>query len=226
MIGNTPYTKPTKKFDVKFYIFDIHSDLGSYLSCEEKYSLLKKYSLLSVPQLGCYPSNDYKALEVIILKLNKQKKEGFVLKSPDRSQVVKYVTSFSDIEDIATTSKVFFDMPIGFYYQRILRSAIFADDFSLNKKTLAAALGAAFYNGLSEAVSAAKEGKEISEEFEISIKNPRIWDELHHHMSKEVSLVLLSKTTKNGSTNIRFKKIYKNTTKILTAYVNGKGIVD
>ena len=51
MIGNTPYTEPTKKYDVKFLVFDIDAGDGSYLPVEEKYRLLDRYGIESVPRL-------------------------------------------------------------------------------------------------------------------------------------------------------------------------------
>ncbi len=226
MLGNTPYTKPTKDFDVRLFVFDIDRGDGSYLPCEEKYALLKRHSIDHVPVLGKFRSDDYKKLRNLALSLNKGRKEGMVLKSADRRHVVKYVTPFADIDDISKTSTMLFDMPIGFYYQRILRSAFFINDFGFDRDRYSARLGKAFYDGLSKALNAAAHGHEIEEEFEILIKDKAVWDDVRRHMSRDVGLEELWRHQEKGKTRIRFRKIYKKTTKKLSAYAAGKGITD
>jgi putative ATP-dependent DNA ligase len=226
MIGNTPYTAPTEGGDSELFIFDIYHDDGVYVPCEERYALLKKYKIAGVPVLGRFQSDDYKALRRTILLLNKSRKEGMVLKTADRGNAVKYVTPWSDIEDIEGNSRLLFDMPIGFYHQRVLRSAFFIEDFGLDHDAHAKMLGKAFYEGLCKAIETVKEGNEIAEEFEILIKDQRIWDDIHRHMSKDVKVELVWKRPEKDKTRIRFRKIYKRTSRNLTAYSKGKGIAD
>jgi len=226
MIGNTPYTKPTNEFDVRLYIFDIDRGDGTHLPPEERYETIEKYGMLGVPKLGKFKSDDYAGMKKAILSLNKGRKEGMVLKSADRKSAVKYVTPWSDIEDIGAASKMLADMPIGFYYQRVLRSAFFMEDFGFDRGEYARKLGDAFYGGLVKAIEAVKAGREIDEEFEIRVKDPAIWDDVRHHMSKDVKLEKLWEREDNGKIRIRFRKIYKKTTKLLASYANGKGIED
>jgi putative ATP-dependent DNA ligase len=226
MIGNTPYTEPTKEFDVRLFVFDIDEGDGSYVSMEQKYSLLKKYGIPGVPQLGKFKSSDHKALGKLVLSLNKGRKEGMVLKSADRKEVLKYVTPWSDIDDIAKSSKMFFDMPIGFYYQRVLRSAFFIRDFGLDRGEYEKMLGRAFYEGLIGALEDAAQGRQIDEEFEILIRNPEIWSDMKRHMGREVRLEELWRREEGGRIRMRFRKIFKRTSRTLISYAAGKGITD
>ncbi len=226
MIGNTPYTEPAGGFDVRLFVFDIDRGDGTYIPCEERYSLLRDYSILGVPQLGRYSSDDYTALRKLILALNKGRKEGMVLKSEDRSKAVKYVTPWSDIDDISKDVGIYFDMPIGFYYQRVLRSAFFISDFGLNRKEYEAKLGRAFFEGLEEAIKKAKGGGELDQEYEISIKDLRIWDDIRRHMSRDVRIEELYRRESDGRTTIRFRKVYKRTNRLLSSYGAGKGVED
>jgi putative ATP-dependent DNA ligase len=226
MIGNTPYTDPTNEFDVKMFVFDIDRGDGSYLPPKEKYSILKKYGIEYTPKLGKFSSNDYEGLKKLVLTLNRGRKEGLVIKSSDRKDVVKYVTPFADIDDIAKTSNMLFDMPIGFFYQRILRSAIFIDEFGFDKDKYSTKLGKAFYSGLEKAIKNVSAGREIDEEFEILIKDIKIWEDIRKNMSKGVGLEKLWERNEKGKTRIRFRKIYRRTTKKLSSYVQGKGITD
>lgn len=227
MLGNTPYTAPAKDFDVMLFVFDIGRGPGAYLSCQERYALVKKYGLRSVPLLGRFRSDDYAGLRRTILALNKGRKEGMVLKGAEGKSTVKYVTPWSDIEDIANASGMLFDMPMGFFYQRVLRSAFFIRDFGLGRDEYARKLGMAFYEGLEAALKRVQEGGDVNDEFEISVHNQGIWDDIHRHMSHEVKLEeLWRRKDKDGRTRVRFRKIYKKTTKALASYARGKGITD
>ncbi len=225
MLGNTPYTSPTNEYDVVLFVFDIGRGPGSYLPCQERYALVKRYGLRSVPVLGKFRSGDYAGLRKVVLALNKGRKEGMVLKGA--TCTVKYVTPWSDIDDVANASGMLFDMPIGFFYQRVLRSAFFIKDFGLDRDGYARKLGRAFYDGLEAALKQVQEGGDVSDEFEISVRNPAIWDDIHRHMSHEVRLEeLWKREDKDGRTRIRFRKIYKKTTKTLASYARGKGVTD
>lgn len=158
MLGNTPYTRPSEGGDATVYIFDIDRGDGTLLPCDERYSLVEKYGLRGVPVIGRFGREDIAGLKRVILSLNKGRKEGMVLKTRNRGMAVKYVTPWSDIDDISSESFLFFDMPIGFYYQRVLRSSFFISDFGLDKRAHAEKLGLAFYDGLEKAIRAAKEG--------------------------------------------------------------------
>ena len=87
-------------------------------------------------------------------------------------------------------------------------------------------LGKAFYEGLCQAIEKAKAGGEIEDEFEMLIKDQRIWDDIHRHMSKDVKVELVWKKAEKGKTRIRFRKIYKKTTRNLAAFARGKGVTD
>jgi len=226
MIGNTPYTEPTDGFDVKLFIFDIDEGDGEYLAMERKYDLLKDYGIDSVPKLGKFKSDDYSGLKRLAIAINKGKKEGMVLKSADRKYSVKYVTPWADVDDIAKASDILFDMPIGFYYQRVLRSAMFINDFGMDREEYSKKLGRAFYDGLIGAIRKAGDGEEISADFEIRIRDKAVWDDVRRHMSKDVKIEEISRKEFDGRTMIRFRKIYKKTTKTLISYAAGKGITD
>ncbi len=226
MIGSTPYTEPSEGFDVRLFIFDIDRGDGAYLPCEERYEALRKHSIQGVPVIGKFRSDDYAGLRKTILSLNKGKKEGMVLKSEDRAKAVKYVTPWSDIDDISKDVGILFDMPIGFYYQRVLRSAFFISDFGLDRKEYSAKLGSAFYEGLIGSLKKASETGSIDQEFEISIRDPKVWDDIRRHMSREVRIEELYRRDEDGRTRIRFRKIYKRTSRLLSSYAGGKGVMD
>lgn len=228
MIGNTPYTPPTSDFDVKFLVFDIADENGNYLNPQEKYAVLKKYDIESVPQLGKFTKSigDMKRLKELAIALNKSHKEGMVLKADDRKSVVKFVTPNADIDDIARNSHLLFDMPTGFFIQRLLRSSIFVREFGLDQKKYAGELGNAFSERLISTLKDAEAGSGVSEEFEVLLPDSKIWDGIMKHMSKEVRVEIISRSETKSRIRIRFKKIYKKTGKKLHEALSGKGQED
>lgn len=228
MIGNTPYTRPTDRFDVKYYVFDIYDlEEGEYLAPDERYALLKKYGLEPAPAFGKFhKKNDLKRLRELALNLNKSAKEGIVFKSEDRTEVVKYVNPNADIEDIGSTIKAIFDMPTGQYNQRMLRSAIFIREYGLGKEEYGKKLGKAVYENFAKGLDMLEKEGEIYEEFEILVKDTSVWDELKKHMSKDVKLEAVFEREEEQGTRIRFRKVYVKSTKRLREFLNGKGIED
>lgn len=226
MTGNTPYTKPAGAFDVRLFVFDIMKEDGGMLPCRERHAIVKRHGLPSVPLLGRFESGDSEALGRLALALDKSKKEGMVIKAADGSGAVKYVTPSADIEDIANGSFAFFDIPAGFFHQRVLRSGMFVRDFGLDRKAYAAKLGEAFYSGLQRALSEAEGGGDVSEEFEILIKDISVWDRIRKHMGREVRIEELLRRGEQGGTRIRFAKVYKRTGSTLRGFLNGKGQID
>lgn len=226
MIGNTPYTAPAKGFDVKLFVFDIDQGDGAYLQPKEKYAILKKYGIFSVPVIGHFNKADVKKLKQAVLAIMKAEKEGIVLKSEDRADAVKYVTPYADIEDISRNMQFMFDMPSGFFIQRVLRSAFFMKDFELGHEDYAKKLGIACYETLIARLKALEKGGVISEQYEILIKSETIWQRILKHMSREVKVEVLSKTNDGKGIRIKFRKIYRKSDKTLRGYLEGKGVTD
>ncbi|MDD5337003.1 MAG: RNA ligase [Candidatus ainarchaeum sp.] len=228
MIGNTPYTKPAKNFDVKYFVFDIYDlEDGEFMPQDEKRAFIKANGLESVPQLGKFSkAADGKRLRELALNVNKARKEGIVFKSESREQVVKYVNPNADIEDVGNSIKQIFDMPTGHFNQRMLRSGIFVREYGLDQKAYGKEMGKAIYGKFCEGLRMLESEGEIYDEFEIRVKNPAVWDELKSHMGKEVKLRVVSQKQDGERTIIRFRKIYVKSTKKLREFLGGKGITD
>lgn len=226
MIGNTPYTKPIRTFDTRLMVFDIDEGDGTYVKPREKFELLKKYAIDSVPLIGVFRKSELSKLKQTMLTVLKKKKEGIIIKSEDRREIVKYVTPYADIEDIARNMSLMFDMPSGFFIQRILRSAFFLREFELDREHYAKELGSACYLPLIEKLKELGNGDRISEEYEVIIKNQETWNRILKHMSREVKIEIVSRKPEGNKTRIKFKKIYKKTDRELRSYLLGKGVTD
>ena len=223
MIGNTPYTSPTKKFDIKYYIFDIGNGKNRFVGPEERIRLCKEYGLNPVPLLGVVERTSCAKLKKIAVSLDKRKGEGMVLKQHMPRKVIKYVVPASDIGDLAEGSHMLFDMPSGFMKQRVLRSAISVAELGLGKKEYDRRLGEALHK---ELYSVLKKGGEVSEGFEILVKNKETWDKILGHMSSEVKIIVDSQKKERGGIRIRFRKIYKKGSRKLRRAVEGYAQTD
>ncbi len=227
MIGNTPHTEPTREFDVRLQVFDVMDEEGGYLGCADRYALLDVYGILGVPRLGRFKRKDTAKLKKLFISLDKRGVEGMVIRGGVSGQTVKIVTPSSDIRDIAESSSKLFDMPIGFFYQRVLRSAFTTHDLKLKKNAQAVKLGHAFYDALIDAVDDATKGRGVYEDFEITIREPCIWDEVMRAGSKEIKISVISrKEMKDGRIKIKFRKEYRESSKTLISYANGKAMSD
>ncbi len=228
MTGATPYTKCEKigALDVNFFVFDIDGGDGAYLKPKEKYELLKRYNIKVVPLLGHFNKSKIVKLKQAVLQLSKRKYEGVVIKPEDGSQVIKYVTPYADIIDIANNIELMFDMPSGFFMQRVLRSAYFIRELELDRAKYSKELGQAFYSGLVETLKKIENGENVAEDFEILIKNPNTWNGILKNMSREVKIEVINKKETLNGIIIKFRKIYRRSDKILRNYLAGGGVTD
>ncbi len=223
MIGNTPYTTPTKKFDVRYFVFDIGNGKNRFVGPVERKEICKEYGLECVLLLGRVTREDGGKLKHIALALNKRGGEGMVLKQHLPRRVLKYVVPASDIKDLGECSQLIFDMPTGFMKQRVFRSAVSVNELGLNKKEYDKLLGVALHKHL---YSAIKSGGEVSETFEILLKKKETWKKILEHMSSEVKIEVVSQKKERGGIKIKFKKIYKKGSRKVRRAVEGYAQTD
>ncbi|MGV8176833.1 MAG: RNA ligase [Candidatus Bilamarchaeaceae archaeon] len=227
MIGNTPYTSPTNDYDVKFLVFDIDAGENEYAPQEEKYALLRRFGIEGVPVFGKFRTADARKLKSLAVKINQARKEGMVMKSPDRREVVKFVTANSDIQDIAETFYRMHDMPIGFYYQRLIRSGMFVKEMELSHREYGDKLGKAVYEGYIRWLRRVEKGEPVSEHFEIIVRDPASFEWIRKNTGKEVKIEKeFEREEPDGRTRIGFRKVYRKSDKALREMLGGKAQTD
>ncbi len=220
MIGNTPFTPPSKDFDVKFLVFDVFEN-GSFWGVERRRKVLDRLGVAQVPLLGVVKREEVGA---VVKRANRSRMEGVVLRDL-QGGVLKYVCALSDILSIGSSVDKFFDMPKGFFYQRVLRSSIFIKQHALNRQKYSQLLGKAFLN-LINALQVVEKGGVISEEFHIKFKDKRVWESVVAHMAKDVEIEVVDRWREGDYTHIIFIKKYVKTTKKLRALLNGRAFTD
>jgi putative ATP-dependent DNA ligase len=223
MIGNTPYTAPTNKFDVKYYVFDIGNGKGRFVSPEERIKICREFGLGCIPLLGKFRKGDLGKLKRIAVSADKTGKEGIVLKQHLPRKVVKYVVPSSDIRDLEENSHMLFDMPAGFMKQRVFRSALSTLELGFNKKNYDKRLGEAMHRLL---YAALKGSGEVSESFEVLVQKKETWEKVLEHMSSEITIKVDSEKREEGGIRIKFRKIHKRGSRKLRRAIEGYAQAD
>ncbi|MEM4195136.1 MAG: RNA ligase [Candidatus Anstonellales archaeon] len=229
MLGNTPFTPPTDEFDFKFYVFDFMNK-KTILPLHEKQKIIKKYKFLSVPFLGKFRKSEepWKKLREIATFLNKGKREGMIMKGISCKSAVKYVTPNSDIEDIMQNARFIFDMPVGFFNQRVFRSSLFLEEFGMSVEEYEKKLGEAFYSSLLDGIKQFKKEGAVKEEFRIFVNNEETWNAIYSMLkrSREIEVADVYKWRHGGRIGVRFSKIYRKTTQKFKKFLSGHAIED
>ncbi|MFP3949572.1 MAG: RNA ligase [Candidatus Micrarchaeia archaeon] len=223
MVGCTPYTPPAKKYDVKYYVFDISDGKLDFSSTREKRKLCRKYGMESAPLVKKLENPDSRELKKAAIQVERSGGEGIVLKQQNPRKIIKYVVPSSEIEDLAKNSHMIFDMPAGFMKQRVFRSAISISELGLDKDKYDERMGRALHKNLYTAI---KKGGEVSEKFEVLVKKKKIWKKVLEHMSDEVRIEVDSEKKENGGTRIKFRKVYKKGSRRVRRAIKGYAQAD
>ncbi len=119
-----------------YFVFDILHD-GKLQPLKLRDEIAEKYSLKTVRTLGILDKCDLDALKEIINRLEKEKREGVVIKDPEhRVPPLKYTTVYINIRDIAEGMRYPFDEGRGYLFSRIIRLIAQGYEYGWNKDTL------------------------------------------------------------------------------------------
>ncbi len=223
MVGCTPYTSPAKKYDVKYYVFDISDGKLNFISTGEKRKLCSEYGVEAAPLVKKMEGPDTGELKKAAMRVEKRGGEGIVLKQDNPRKIIKYVVPSSEIEDLAENSHMVFDMPAGFMKQRVFRSAISISELGLDKSRYDEMMGRALHKNLYNAI---KNKGEISEKFEVLVKKKNTWKKILEHMSDEVRIEVDSEKKEEGGTRIKFRKVYKKGSRRVRRAIEGYAQAD
>ncbi len=219
---------PYIKDDVAFFAFDIFDKNGRIVSVEEKYEILEKYKIPQVRRWGPFSSDEIDNIKQIILQLNRENREGIVIKSILNGKAIKYVTLSSCLRDLQATAELMVEIPPGFYIQRILRAIFFSHEFGipLDEHYLMEAVKA-LYLMPANVLSLIEKGGSLTENFQVNMRDKEVIYELIEHFKRsDVNSRLLSIEKTNDLYKAKFQKIYIKGTKEIRRKLNGYGFFD
>jgi putative ATP-dependent DNA ligase len=239
MIGlNNPYTpKYYKEVDrgyenLGFYIFDIKErETNKSLPVKERIELCESYNLPYVKPIAVVDKEEaHIHVREIIERLNKEGREGVVLKDPDMLvSPIKYTTHYTQCDDLRSAFTFFFDLGIDFIFSRIVREGFMSYEFNESeeeRKQRAKDLGEAILFPMVETISRVAKGERVSEDFELIFDSKRDFEEFLDFMRK-MKMIITIKDVKKIDTDegIKIKaligKIYNKTNDKIIAYLNG-----
>ncbi len=214
--------------DIDFFAFDIKDRAGRSLPVQKRYEILDALRVKSVRRWGPFTIRDTDAIRRIIEELDREGREGLVLKSLDGRQEIKYVTLSSCVRDIRATAHLMSELPGGFYIQRLLRiGAILLETSRAPSEDLKASIGDSFMEGLLEAMKVVLDDNPITETFRVRVNRPETADLLIEHLRKTGTRPRLLSLEKKGSKYLlTFTKTYQKGTKDLRRKLKGYGFYD
>jgi putative ATP-dependent DNA ligase len=218
--------------DMRFFAFDVMDREGNHLPVVEKYGMLDRLGIPQVRRWGPFSQADIEKIKGLVLALDRDGREGIVLKAPGPAQfkkrTVKYVTLSSCLRDIEAASALMAELPSGFYIQRILRAVHFSREFGipLGEDYLLAAAKALYMPNV-KLLEEIEGGGEMRETFRVRVRDREALETLLHHLHRGgVKAHLTSVEPVDGYHLARFYKVYQKGTKDLRRKLKGYGFFD
>lgn len=215
VVGDNPYNPqrdPNLSPGAHFFVFEILAPDATFLPPEQRYRLLDRYGLPSVPRLGLFDQSRINGLYDLVLDLNRAKREGIVLKSADGGNAVKFVMPKSDMSDIQDNLPIAFDLPFNFFLNRCLRAALFTQELHLDADEYALRLGRAFLEGCPRIHAFQKS----SEHYTVYVAKLATWEAFREHVAGKVVVAEDERETVrlNGRRmhRIRFRRVFQKST--------------
>ena len=239
MIGlNNPYTPNYYKEvdrgyeNLGFYIFDIKErETNKSIPIKERIELCKTYKLPYVQPLAVVDKEEaHIHIRRIIEKLDKEGREGVVLKDPDMLvSPIKYTTHYTQCNDLKSAFTFFFDLGMDFLFSRVVREGFMSYEFKESeedRKKRARDLGESILLPMVETISKVANGERASEDFELIFDSEDDFDEFLDFMRKMKMIITIKNVEEiNTEEGVKIKaligKIYNRTNDKIISYLNG-----
>lgn len=228
LVEGPPYVKE----DIKFFLFDIQEKrTGRSLPVKDRLKIAEEYGIPSVEIFGIYDISKINGLRELIENLREQRREGIVMKSFDMKRIIKYVTPYANINDICIGARVLFELPHGYFMQRIKRLAFYLSERKIRDaefEKYATALGKALLEPFVESIWDVSGGEEIAEVFTVRVKHIETAYKMVSHFERLGLKIHIEEIEEmpNGYWRIMFKRVYPEATREIRELWNGHPFVD
>ncbi len=214
--------------DVDFFAFDIIKKNEKCLPADDRYKILGDFEINQVNRWGPFIASDINKIKDIVLSLDRDGREGIVIKNLSGTKQAKYVTLSSCLRDLQATAHLIAELPAGFYTQRILRAVFFCHEFNISlSNEYLLNFSRALYLIPQNTLQDIANGQDVREYFDIMVKNRNTIDELIHHLNRSGVRTQLQSVEKAGDYyRARFYRVYIKGTKELRHRLMGKGFFD
>ncbi|WP_088335691.1 RNA ligase [Methanopyrus sp. KOL6] len=165
--------------DVGFFVFDVRDPSGRFWSYEEKLSV-DEYGLERVRCFGEFEVGEVEEIHRIVRELDREGREGIVIKDPDRRlPPLKYTTHSAHVEEIEWAFRFAFDLGRDFVLTRTIREGFQSFEWCERNEELkrrGAEIGRAIVEGLRRAVEQVVEEGEAYEEIPLTFESREWFD--------------------------------------------------
>ncbi len=171
-----------------YFIFDTMQD-GKLQPLKLREEIAEKYGFRRVRILGELDKNDVEGLRSIIDRLEKERREGIVIKDPDhRVPPLKYTTVYINIHDIEEGMKHPFDEGRGYLFSRIVRLIAQGYEYDWSNDQLdmiAKKLGKAILKPAIESLKKRSNGGLIAASYTLVFPDYRSFEEYLEYMESQ-----------------------------------------
>lgn len=219
---------PYIKEDIGFFVFDVINEGGQRIYAEERYKIMEIFGMRQVRRWGPFAAADILKIKEIVLELDKNSREGIVIKSISDNTRAKYVTLSSCLRDLQATTHLITELPAGFFMHRILRAVFFCHEFGIpfSSEYLTDASNA-LYLIPEQTLKNVAAGDSIKEYFNIKVKQKNTIEKLMIHLNRSGVRTQLVSVEKSGEYYAaRFYRTYLKGTRELRQGLMGKGFFD
>ncbi len=230
-----PYIEESPPYissDISFFVFDImRKGSGEFLSHREKTQLIERYSLPAVEVFGLFENKDVQTLKDLMLKLDREGREGIVLKEDlPEGKRAKYITESANLSDIKITASNMLQLPAEYYTNRIMRIVLFMEEEGIERtRHLYEELGRAFIDGLFSAIEQFKKEGKVSREFRCRFRSREMalaQIELLKRTSRHIQVIHKDLYEEDGYYVLVFEKVFLNMTGLLGHLLSGGLVFD
>jgi len=232
---DNPYLESAPPFiaeDVRLFVFDLmRRNSPRFLPQDEKIELIRRYALPSVEIFGRFETRDVKPISAILRRLDEEGREGAVFKEDSpRQRRTKHVTASANLSDIRTSIYSLLDLSPEYFTSRILRLTLFADEQELEgSDDLNRRAGAAFLDGLREAIRQHHREGRVSHRFRCRFRDPENARHLIRYLKRasgHVQVVQRELKPEGGFWLLEFDRIYPSLNGLLSDWLAGKMVFD
>lgn len=221
---------PHVKEDINFFVFDLlHLKTGELLPPTEKYELLKTYGFPTPEINGPFQAKDLEAIRELILRYDREGREGLVFKPlDDQGRVVKYVTSRSNVNDLRVTFPFIGELDASYIVHRLVRLAI--TRFELSQpfdQAFYQELGQALFGEMERVLSRIAQGQPIEEVFRLRFRQEETLGKLlTHFRTAQVRIEIRDIEWDGRHFRVEFAKIYPRATTFWANKLEGLAQID
>ncbi len=203
-----------------FFVFDIRNRITNEpIPVEERYRILKRYKIPSVPVYGKYTAKDWRNILKLVDEIGKDGREGIVMKSLDMSVQIKYTSNYSTCEDLRHAFSYPYDYDKDFVVRRLYRQAYQAyeegklDDYALE-------LGRSILYPMVRAIHNVASDRGVYQEFTLRAKDKQVLLDFVEHL-KSMKIRFDYEIAFDGEYVLHVRKYFQRTNDKIKSYLKG-----